>query len=107
MRKIKINTWKAKIAEGKEIDESLLIALNLLLGNKRPEDLPRGLDHFRLFSRLSKAFEKAEETGELVLEETDYSFLKASIEKDVPSVWGMNKDLGQAIEDFLNAKQEM
>jgi hypothetical protein len=106
MRKIKINTWKAKIAEGKEQDENLLIAINVLLGNKRPEDIPKGLDKFRLFNRLAKAFDKAEETKELVLEEADYSFLKEMIEKDVPSIWGMSENLSRAIEDFLNVKQE-
>lgn len=106
MRKIKINKWKAKIAEGKEQDEDLLMAINLLLGNKRPEEIPKGLDKFRLFNRLVQAFDKADKSGTLVLEEMEYSFIKEMIEKDVPSVWGMNSNLSQAIEDFLNAKQE-
>ena len=106
MRKIKINKWKAKIAEGQEKDEDLLMALSVLLGNKKPEEIPRGLDKFRLFNRLSKSFDKADKSGTLTLEESDYSFLKDMIEKDVPSIWGMNQDLTQAIEDFLNAKSE-
>lgn len=106
MRKIKINSWKAKIAEGKEANENLLIALNVLLGNKRPEEIPKGLDKFRLFNRLTKAFDKADKTKELVLEEMDYSFLKNMIEKDVPSIWGMNENLSKAIEDFLDAKEQ-
>jgi hypothetical protein len=106
MRRIKLNKWKAKDREGNDQDEDLLMALNVLLGNKKPEDIPRGLDKFRLFHRLAKAFDKADESRELVLEEADYSFLKEMVEKDVPSVWGMNENLSEALEDFLNAKQE-
>ena len=106
MRKIKIEKWKSKIADNKEIDEDLLVVLNVLIGNKRPEEVPRGLDKFRLFNRVTRAFEKADKTGILELEEFDYSFLKDTIEKDVPSTWGMNPNISKAIEEFLNAKQE-
>ena len=114
MRKIKIETWKSRVPkyEGEkvvgyeEMDESLLTALNVLIGSKKPEEIPRGIDKFRLFGRLSKAFIKAEEKKELWLEETDYSFLKEMIEKDAPATWGMNENLNKAIEAFLEAKLE-
>jgi hypothetical protein len=106
MRKIKIESWKAKDTEGKDIDESLLNVLNVLLMNKKPEELPRGLDNFRLMNRLSKAFDKAEKSKELVLEESDYSFLKGIVEKDVIGVWGANTSICNAIEAFITAKQE-
>ena len=106
MRKIKIEKWKSKISETEEKEEDLLMALNILLGNKRPEDIPKGLDKFRLFHRLSDAFEEADKMGILVLEEGDYNFLKQMIEKDIPSTWGMNKGISKAFEDFLEAKQE-
>jgi len=105
MRKIKIESWKVNI-NGEEKDENILMALNLLLSSKKPEEIPRGIDKFRLFGRLSKAFEKAEKTKMLVLEESDYSFLKKMIETDVPSIWGMNSNAFKAIEDFLEAKEE-
>lgn len=106
MRKIKINNWKAKLPSGEEKEENLLMAFNVLIGNKRPEEIPRGLDKFRLFNRLVKAFDKADKSGELMLEESDYSFLKSMVEKDIPSVWGMNEDLSKAFEEFLNTKEE-
>lgn len=106
MRKIQIKRWKAKDSESKEIDESTLTALNVLISAKKPEDLPRGLDKFRLFNRLIKSFEKADSSGILELEETDYKFIKEAIEKDIPSIWGGNQNINDAIEDFLNAKQE-
>lgn len=106
MRKIRIENWKIKLPNGKDGEENLLMALNVLIANKKPEEIPRGLDKFRLFNRLGRAFEKAEKTKELVLEEVDYKFLKDTIEKDIPSIWGINANLSKAIEDFLNAKME-
>jgi len=106
MRKVKIETWKSKMPNGEEMDEDLLTALNVLIGNKKPESIPRGLDKFRLYGRLSKAFEKADKTRILELEESDYSFLKKTIEEDVPSTWGMNSNISKAIENFINAKEE-
>lgn len=115
MRKINIKTWKAqvpvvddsgKVIGSKEGDEDLLTALNNLIGAKKPEDVPRGLDKFRLFGRLSKAFSKADKSKVLQLEEADYSFLKETIEKDVPSTWGMSENILNAVEEFMSAEQE-
>jgi len=106
MRKIKLKNWKIVDPEGKEGEENLLLALNVLIANKKPEEMPRGLEKFKLFNKLSKAFEKAEETGELVLEESEYEFIKETMEKDIPSIWGANKNLSEAIEAFLDAKEE-
>jgi len=115
MRKIKIETWKAKspvrdekgeIIGTEDQDENLLSAFNVLIANKKPEDMPRGLDNFRTFGRLVKAFDKAEKSKVLELEEVDYSFLKKEIESNIPSLWGMNENLMNAVEAFLDAKEE-
>ena len=119
MRKIKIETWKSRVpkredcADGTckivgygEADENLLVALNVLIANKKPEDMPRGLDNFRTMSRLSKAFEKADKSKVLELEEVDYKFLKDDMVKNIPSSWGMNENLMKAVESFLEAKLE-
>lgn len=115
MRKIKLEKWKSRVpkydTDGKtvvgygEADEDLLIALNVLIANKKPEEMPRGLDKFRTFNRLSKAFDKADKSRVLELEEVDYKFLKETIEKDIPSAWGMNQNISKAIEDFLSAEE--
>ena len=116
MRKIKIQTWKARLPEfgedgktiigSKEVDESLLIALNNLIGAKKPEDIPRGIVKFQIFGKLAEAFDKASKTNVLELEEREYKFLKETVEKDIPSTWALNKDLSKAINDFLEAKDE-
>ena len=106
MRKIKIGSWKAINPEGKEYNETLLTALNVLIANKKPEEMPRGLEKFRIFNKRSKAFDNAEKSGELVLEETEYKFLKDTMEADIPSIWGTNPNISEAIEEFLNTKEE-
>jgi len=114
MRKIKIEKWKSnvpiyedgKIVGTEEKDETLLDAINVLIAQKDPKEMPRGLDNFRTMSRISKAFEKAEETGFLELEEVDYKFIKDDMVKNVPSTWGMNQNIMNAVEEFLNAESE-
>jgi len=116
MRKIKLNKWKSNVPifdeDGKTVikteerNEDLLVVINVLLASKKPAEMPRGLDQFRTFNRLSKAFEKADKSRVLELEEADYSFLKKEIENNIPSAWGMNSDISKAIEDFLDAKEE-
>jgi len=114
MRKIKIETWKANapirdkdgnVTGTQELDENLLIALNVLIGSKQPQDVPKGIEKFRIFGKIAQAFDKADQTGILELEDREYIFLKETVEKDVPSSWAMNKNLSKAINDFLDAKE--
>lgn len=104
MRRIPLCTWKATGPQG-EVEETTLTALNAIINSTRPEDMPRGVDNFRLFLRLAKAFAKAEETDILELEETDYSMIKQIIERSVPAIWAMNQDIKQAIQSVLDAQE--
>ena len=104
MRKIKIEKWISRGPEG-EVEENLLRALNIIIAGKDARELPKGIEKFRVFGRIAKAFAKAEETGTLSLEESDFDFLKNSVIKDVPSVWALNHKLCAAIESFLDAKE--
>jgi len=104
MKQIKIHSWKAKTPDNKEIEENTLSMFSIILSNKKPEELPRGLDMFRLFSRLATAFDNAEKDKLLVLEDSDYLFLKKLLESDLLSTWGMNQDIVKAVDLFMNAK---
>jgi len=106
MRIIKIKKWQAPMPNGEMREEDLLVAINALIGAKKPEDIPRGLDAFRIMGKVAQAFDDADKTGELKLEEREYTFLKGIIEKDIPCTWGFNKDLMAAIDDFLNTKEQ-
>jgi len=59
------------------------------------------LDNFRLFNRLSKAFEKAKEDKILRLEEAEYSFLKTNIQLNIPAIWGVKTEFRTELDKFL------
>ncbi len=106
MRRIPVSKWSECGPDGETHEVTLLNALALLLNGLRPEKVPRGFDAFRMFTRISRAFERAEKSGELVLEETEYHFLRRILESEIPAVWGSNKDVTLAIEAFMEAKPE-
>lgn len=105
MREIKVVSWNVQDGEGKTHSEDLLMLLNLLVLNKDPKELPRGYEQFKLFSKLTKAFEKASETKILILEEDIYKFLRTMVERDIPSIWGTSRNIVEAVELFMNATE--
>jgi hypothetical protein len=105
MRNIKVNVWTSKLPDGSEDQESLLSALNMLVG-LQTQEISKGMTGFMSFKRIGDAFEQAEISGMLYLEEAEYDILKNLVEKEIPSQWGLNKDLANAFITFLNAKQE-
>ena len=48
MRKMKLDYWKAMDQEGKEMQESLIEVFSALLRNQNPQNMPKGLDKFRI-----------------------------------------------------------
>jgi len=106
MRNIKIEEWKSFDKDKKEVTEDTLMLLSILVTNTAPEDMPRGYLQFQLFTKLTRAFEKAAETRVLILEEDVYKFLRNTVEKNIPSVWGTNSNIVNAIESFMNIKED-
>ncbi len=106
MRNIEVKSWNIKTGEGKEVTEDTLLVLSLLVTNQDPVTLPKGYAQFQLFTKLTKAFEKAAETRVLVLEEDVYKFLKNTVENNIPSIWGTNANIVNAINGFMNAVEE-
>ena len=115
MRKVKIASWKAKVPrfdkEGKlvgvqDTEESLLTAIESIIANTNPMELPRGIEKFRIFNRVGRAFDEAIKSNELVLEEGDYEFVKKLIERGIPAHWGMNVNIAESIENFMTVEEE-
>ena len=104
MRKIKLKKWKVKNPpDGSISEETLLTAIDTLI---TISEIPKGLKNFIIFSALGKAYDNAVKTGTLVLEEREYEFLNELITKNIPARWGLNKNLRNAIKEFLEAEEE-
>lgn len=108
MRVIKLLNWREpdpnNLKEKRDVD--LVELLKVLINNRDPQKMPRGIDQHRFYGRLGKIFEKARKTKVLELEEGDYSQLKKIVEEDVDGAWGLNKNINKAVEDFLDAKEK-
>ncbi len=105
MREIKVIKWTEKV-KGKDVEADTTSLLGMMIKMMTPQDAPRGLDSFRIMSRLDKAFTKAKESGVLKLEETDYLFLKERIKKDIPAAWGTIPEAAEAVELFAEAESD-
>lgn len=92
-----------EIEEQKEAD--LVQALTVLINNQPPEKMPRGIDKFRMMSRLTKSYDKAKTSGCICLEYSDYSYLKGIVEEGIPASWGVNENIQKAVEAFIDAKE--
>lgn len=103
VKKILIRTWSngAEDAEGNDIEENTLQMLNALVSRTPPQQLPTGIEQFRVMNRIAKAFDSVEDDT-LVLDDEDYVFLKKIVEKQIPAIWAMNTNISEAVEDFLN-----
>jgi hypothetical protein len=106
MRRIKINKWTAKLPDNTDKDETILDVIGILIGNKKLTELPKGIESFKIMGRIAVAFDSADKTGELVLEEREYDFLKKLIEAEIPCIWAMNKNLVTEMTLFLDAKED-
>lgn len=108
MKSVKVLEWSEKVFnqssnKTEEQKSNTIMLLTFLINNKDPKTMPKGLDKFRIFSRLNKAFQEGEKSKELKLEDGDYVFLKSLIENDIPPYFGMNQDIVKAVDSFLDA----
>lgn len=111
MKVVDVMKWKTKLINEKgEMDgkeENTLMALTALVNSIPPGTMPNGLDGFRTMTRLARVFDSAEKSGKLVFEDMDYKFLRDLIDKNIPSNWGRNVNIAEAIEAFLNPRSEV
>jgi len=111
MRKIEVRRWKALVPnsvtkekpEGEAVEENTLM---ILTGVMNRAEHPKGFDNFMRFHRLAIAIEKADKSGILELEEAEYTYLKDLVQKNIPAEWGANLSVNEAIEAFMDTKEE-
>lgn len=111
MKKIEVLKWEEQVVDPKtqkpkKQEANTIKMISVLMSNRDPDKLPKGIDNFRLMSRVSKALDKAEKNGKIEFESGDYSIIKKAFEEDVPPVWGLNPDVTRAVEGILDAKDK-
>ena len=106
MRKITLRKWKSINSENKEVEESTIDMISVLIDLSHKEKPLNGFEQFQIFSRLNKSLEEAKKNNIIVLEEQDYKFLKEAVEKHVPATWALNRSLNEAVNELMNAKEE-
>lgn len=104
MKKIKVQNWKAKDKDGKEVDENTIELLRILLTYKDPTTLPKGFAQARMFNRFLTSFKEAETSNELILDDEDYNFFKGLVETDTPALWGSNENIMGALNAFIKGE---
>jgi len=104
MKKIKFLKWTTKGPKG-DVEETTSDLINALINSTRAEEMPRGLEQFKLFGRLNNALTRAVEKGEIVLEEPEYNFVKGLVERSTPAIWAMNPEISKAIDSIINAEE--
>jgi hypothetical protein len=102
MKEIEIVRWVEKNEKGESIEGDLMGAIEWFVNNVDPKLMPRGIELARMVNRIGKAFDDAEKTKKLILEEGDYSFLKKLIERDIPANWGFASGAFEQVNNFLN-----
>lgn len=107
MRKIKLIEWDVDGNKpGEKVKEDLAIVLKAFLGTIPPQNMPRGFDQFRSFNKINKAFDTANKSRELVLENTKYMFIRTLINKFIPAQWSMKEERSEEVEKFMDLQAE-
>ena len=101
MKSMQIGGWTVVLADGKKQNENLLTVLSFIINNSA-EDLPNGMEQFRFLQRVAVAFDEAEKTKVLKLEDKDHQVLVGLLEKNIPSRWALSKDISAIVEEFLD-----
>lgn len=101
MKKMQIGAWSAVLADGKKSDESLVTVLSYII-SVSAESLPNGMEQFRFLRRMAEAFDSAEKTKTIELEDKDHELLKGLLEKNIPPRWALSKDISKVVEEFMS-----
>jgi hypothetical protein len=106
MRKVPFRFWKESDSDGKEVQGNNCLMIEAILASRDPQKMPKGIDQFRFFGRITKACDEAPGIGFIIFEEADYSQLKKFVEEGVPSHWAKHPDIAKAVEEFISIEQE-
>lgn len=79
--------------------DMLAIALDKIASEK-------GFDAFMRTKRIAEAVEKAKDSETINLTADDLSVLQKLLKENLPGIWALNKNICDAVEDFLEVKKD-
>lgn len=102
MKSMKIVKWQAKGLDGKDsgVEQSIIDVISIVL-SKASQSMGSGIEQFRFIHRISEVFDKAEKTGVLEMDDSDYNKMADLIKNNLPSGLGFSQDIYSGVEDFL------
>jgi hypothetical protein len=106
MYELEIQSWDVKIPTENnkfiERKENLIEAIKFLLGQSEQK---QGFESFMIMHNIADAFNEAEKSNILKLEEREYDFVVNLIKEKVPAQWALNNKLSKQITEFLDLKK--
>ena len=107
MRRIKIMKWKEPSRD--DPDEKIEVDTCSLIQNMvrqvPPNQLPTGLDAFKIMRSLDLSLKTAKGKEYLELEDNIFDWLDKNCFVNIPAVWGLMDEVAMAIIEITNAKQ--
>ena len=102
MKKMNVVKWKVMDMNGKDngVEQSIINVITIAL-SKASNSMGSGIEQFRFIHRVSEAFDRAEKTGILEIEDTDYAKITDLMKNNMPAGFGFSKDIYSAVENFL------
>lgn len=89
-------------ALGVKKDDSTIDILKTALDKLATE---KGFETFMTLKRIAEAIEKADAKDTIDLEAKDLAKLQEILKENMPAIWALNKNIREAIEDFLEVKK--
>lgn len=109
MKVIAIKKWKEKARIGDKVEEhdvSICDIVNSIMNIAMSQENLKGFENVRKTNRIGNALDVSDKNGRLAFLDEDYDLVKGYVDKYCPANWGMNKDIMEALESFMNAKKE-
>jgi len=102
MKKMQVVKWQVKSANGENVGrEESIVDVNTNVLSRASNSMGSGIDQFRFIHRVSEGFDKAEKTGMLEIEDTDYAKITDLMKNNMPAGFGFSKDIYSSVENFL------
>jgi len=105
MREIEVHKWNETTPAGTTANLSTTSIIGILLDTAARAESLMGFNWARKYQAIVKAANDAEDSGTMILEESEYKTICTYIEKYTPAMWGRSPDAMYAIALIKDAEK--